>query len=144
MHRNGKPHVNVVMSNDEIARQARHDYRRFRRDWWIPNLVDVGFGRRCWVKPLYDRGSMAGYMTKLGLELHGATNKDQIPVNAPKHFRRLRATRGLLPPRHKNDNISGQLFKMRYEAVLSQLEGSPNLEADPMQSELRDYLPPAS
>lgn len=40
---------------------------------------------------------MAGYLVKLARELTGSARKDQVPVDAPSHFRRLRASRGLLP-----------------------------------------------
>jgi hypothetical protein len=124
MHRNGKPHVNVVISNPEISRLACENYRALRREWFIPNLVDIGFGRRCWIKPLYDQERLAGYLTKLGLELHGATNKDQIPINAPKHFRRLRASVRLLPKRFRDDTITGQLFKLPFDQANRHFEGT--------------------
>jgi hypothetical protein len=55
---------------------------------------------------------MAGYLVKLTRELTGAGPKNQIPVNAPRHFRRLRASKGLLPPRKKNDHVTGALVKI--------------------------------
>ena len=55
---------------------------------------------------------MAGYLTKLARELTGAGVKSQVPVNAPRHFRRIRASAKLLPPRKKNPDITGILHKM--------------------------------
>lgn len=66
--------------------------------------VAVGFGFRTWVEPLRPGAelTLAGYLTKLSRELTGAGFKDQVPVNAPPHFRRLRASRKLLPkPFHR-------------------------------------------
>jgi hypothetical protein len=46
---------------------------------------------------------MAGYLVKLAKELTGAQAKkgDQAPLHAPRHFRRIRASRGLLPAQAK-------------------------------------------
>jgi hypothetical protein len=100
------------------------DYFKLRYDWFDPACRDVGFGFCKWAEPLKDKERMAGYVTKLGLELTGAHHKDQVPVNAPKNFRRIRASRGLLPKRFKDDTITGQLFKLSLRAVLEQMNGT--------------------
>ncbi len=67
--------------------------------------VEVGFGYVINVETVRDNVQMAGYITKLSRQLSalpkemtGASVKDQTPMMAPKHFRRIRASRGLLPP----------------------------------------------
>jgi hypothetical protein len=56
-----------------------------------------------------DQDAMCGYLVKTAKELIGAAGKNQIPINAPRHFRRLRASRGLLPPVHRNPDITGMM-----------------------------------
>jgi hypothetical protein len=121
-HRSGWPHVNVLLTGaglrELVAREGLVEReisgpsgrvrraafpRRFRR-----KLLDLaahhGFGRMGWVE-LVDRGrpdAMAGYLVKLARELTGSSNEAtkgyQSPLNAPRHFRRIRASRGVLPP----------------------------------------------
>jgi hypothetical protein len=68
-----------------------------------------------------EANAMAGYLVKLARELTGAAVKDQVPVNAPSHFRRLRASQGLLPPPYKNPEITGALHLEPLEAVEAKL-----------------------
>jgi hypothetical protein len=114
IHKTGWPHVNCLVSNESLHRQATENYRKIRRKFFIPANVAIGFGRRIWVEPMKHSRHIAGYLTKLGLELVGAQHKCQIPVNAPPHFRRIRASVGLLPKRIKDESKTGQLFKMDY------------------------------
>jgi hypothetical protein len=72
--------------------------------WFQVNGQDAGFGWRCWGEQLSGKSeAIAGYLTKLSRELTGAGPKGQIPIDAPRHFRRLRASRKTLPPRRKSD-----------------------------------------
>jgi hypothetical protein len=34
----------------------------------------------------------------------------QAPVRAPSHFRRLRSSKGFLPPKHRDEDVTGELF----------------------------------
>lgn len=138
VHKSGYPHVNVVVSNEELHVRATADHLRLRKDFLDPASHAVGFGFTKWCEPLRNSQAMAGYITKLGLELTGAHHKNQVPVNAPKHFRRIRASKGLLPKRFKDDTITGQLFKLSYDAIMRQMDG-PNVEPD---DEAADLLPP--
>ena len=99
-HSSGFPHVNVVLHNSEIWKLCEGDGWRSWRQALIPHLLECGFGRVVHVEPLRkDTGKgLAGYLTKLSRELTGASIKNQVPVNAPPHFRRIRASNGLLPP----------------------------------------------
>jgi len=101
----GWPHVNILLHN---ARIQAAPWKKFRRV--LKALAKrAGFGQILWVEPMRDGVAMAGYMVKLARELTGAARKDQVPVDAPKHFRRLRASRGILPKPYKNDAITGEL-----------------------------------
>jgi hypothetical protein len=94
------PHVNVALCNARISELCVGDgWKLFRRQ--LNTLaIACGFGLRIWCEPLRVGQSMtlAGYFTKLSRELTGAGTKNQVPVNAPPHFRRIRASQGLLPP----------------------------------------------
>jgi hypothetical protein len=120
VHRSGYPHVNVVISN-ELIQEAAGRESNFDNPTWLKDAAEeCGFGWKCHASPMRDRERMAGYITKLGLELTGQAQKNQVPVNAPRHFRRIRASRGLLPKRIKDETITGQLFKLPYDYVVGQ------------------------
>jgi len=109
VHASGWPHVNVCIANPEFHRVACGNWRLLRRRWFRPAAMACGFGKVCWLKPYHSADGLAGYITKLARELVGAKTKNQVPVSAPRHFRRLRASYGLLPPPIKNPDISGFL-----------------------------------
>lgn len=109
-HKKGGAHVNVCLSNPRIFHQVAADFRPWKNGWLEPHAVECGFGFRCWVEPVVGKRGMAGYLTKLSRELTGASAKGQTPFDAPPHFRRLRASRGLLPPIRKGD-LTGALIR---------------------------------
>lgn len=135
VHKSLYPHVNVTIANERFQQAAcdAHDYEnpKFLQE----HCVAVGFGKQCWAEPIRHRAGMASYLTKLGLELTGQAVKDQTPRNAPPHFRRIRASKGLLPKRVKNPDITGQLFRLGYNFVLKQMN-DPN--PDPGGFELEE------
>lgn len=120
-HRSGWPHVNLVLSGPGLQQfcglvptkraKVKRDVGGSRSCEYPPAFrselrrlaVQAGFGSVLWVEILSgDRAeSMAGYLVKLAQELTGAASKhgDQAPLMAPKRFRRIRASRGLLPAR---------------------------------------------
>ncbi len=122
-HRNGWPHANVMLSSQRLQalveawgiEQRPHGKTgrvcRFPKRWrkWIrERAMAAGFGSSIWVEVIdtADGGdAMANYLLKLAVELTGASSKkgDQSPVNAPRHFRRIRSSRGLLPSPAKPD-----------------------------------------
>lgn len=110
-HKSGHPHVNVAISNTKLFLDACRNRKEVITGWFRENAMACGFGKEMWVTPVYDAKGMAGYMTKLARELTGATMKNQIPVLAPRHFRRLRSSRGTLPPRHKRKEYTGRIIK---------------------------------
>lgn len=118
-HKSGWPHVNVLIGNPRFYAAACDDWRKLRSGWVRPHAVECGFGPVLWVEPMKDSDRMAGYLTKLARELTGAAKKDQAPVEAPPHFRRLRASRGLLPPPIKDESITGRLVQGPIDAFLA-------------------------
>jgi len=122
-HKTGWPHLNVVVHNEAMlaacsepscthvqGKRLCAGYARLRRE--ISALaVKAGFGFRMWLEPVRQHEAMASYINKLSKELVGAATKDQVPDNAPRHFRRIRASRGLLPPVYKNADVSGMLVR---------------------------------
>lgn len=112
-HRSGWPHVHAVFWAPEVARDVRRrgffagvDTKGEPRDLWrwtrqvlVPLAVRAGFGRIADVQfPRKDGAALAGYLVKLAGELTGSHSKDQTPVEAPRGFRRLRATPKWLSP----------------------------------------------
>ena len=110
-HKNGWPHVHVLVYCPEIAKDVRargHYWKaseqrhvwRWQRQVLQELAIASGFGWRCDVDfPRKDRGSVAGYLVKIASELTRSDSKsDQAPVAAPKGFRRLRSSVGFLEP----------------------------------------------
>jgi hypothetical protein len=111
-HVRGGCHVNLLLGNALIAQDVELDWKTWRACFLRPNAVGSGFGYICWVERLDENyNAMAGYLTKLANELTGAGIKNQVPVDAPPHFRRIRASRGLLPPPPEKI-FTGQLVKI--------------------------------
>ena len=114
IHKSEYPHCNVAITNAHLLRYAKCDPREkngWKQAWLEKATVEVGFGKVCCLKPIHDQVGMAGYLTKVAMELTGAGAKGQVPVNAPRHFRRLRASRGMLPPRIRSADMTGRLVK---------------------------------
>lgn len=122
-HRSGWPHVNVLLRSDALleavdaagVERRPVDPRNPRvcrvanfprwRPWLAQHAPACGFGQRVWVEVVDNTAAMAAYLTKVAGELCRAYLKagDQRPIGAPRHWRRIRASRGLLPPRPKGD-----------------------------------------
>lgn len=120
-HENGYPHCNLLMSGDTLRewvegmgvkerwRTSPHSGRVRRcllprgwRQWFRSAAMRAGFGRVVWAELLTPEHpeALAAYFVKLCKELTGApggSKGNQSPINAPPGFRRLRASRGLLP-----------------------------------------------
>jgi hypothetical protein len=110
-HKSGLPHVNVAIGNRPFFYEAYRNNVEFVSGWLRPHVLASGFGKQLHVTVIYDLEGMAAYLSKISRELVGAQNKDQVPYNAPRHFRRLRTSVGLLPPPYKNPLITGRLVK---------------------------------
>ncbi len=118
----GGAHVNIIVNNENFFARACQDWQGLRRHWVEPAAVACGFGFRTWVEPVDGIDSMAGYLTKLSRELTGAGEKNQIPTDAPAHFRRIRASQKTLPPPLKSD-LTGRLRFCSLDAWVSRSPG---------------------
>lgn len=108
-HKSGWPHCHIAASNVELfSWQKAHPRAMFSAA--LGEMVrECGFGPIGWLEPLRSKIAMAGYLCKLARELTGSGKEYQIPVKAPRHFRRIRASVRLLPPPHKDPDITGVL-----------------------------------
>lgn len=135
---NVTPHVNVLLraprlraaveAGGVVLRQddrAGHGHGRvcalprgWRRDWLQGHAQSAGFGLRVWAEVVGDSAGMAWYLAKAAHDLGASRFKrgDQTPIGAPPHFRRLRASRGLMPPRPKPSGLwTGTLARERID-----------------------------
>ena len=108
-HRSGYPHVHLAVTNKELYARSSDTPRKNWNNHLRDAAVECGFGQIGWIEQLRNKAAMAGYLTKLARELTGRGKDYQTPINAPRHFRRLRASVRLLPPIHHNPDISGVL-----------------------------------
>jgi ribosomal protein S8 len=124
IHRSQYPHANVVIANKSLQLEAAEADRRrtfsmpqskWSKGYFTQLLQDCGFGKQFRLTAMRSREDTARYLVKLANELTGAAVKDQVPVNAPPHFRRLRASVHLLPPRRSSDEFTGQIVRMPLE-----------------------------
>jgi hypothetical protein len=114
-HRDGVPHLNLLISNQKVAENCRDEgWRVFRKQWLEPHAVESGFGERTYIAPVENEEKIAGYIVKLTKEV---AKVSQIPVSAPRNFRRLRASVGLLPKPFKNKDYSGVIVSGSKEDV---------------------------
>lgn len=110
-HKRGGAHVNLVVGNRQVAEAVETDWRDWRRNVLKPHLAPSGFGPVCYVRRVDEQsGRFSWYLTKLANELTGQDVKSQVPTDAPPHFRRIRASRGLLPPKPEPE-CTGELVK---------------------------------
>lgn len=125
-HRKRGFHAHVAITSLSIFQEASQLPDPSAWAWLTYHAAESGFGKRCWADPLEKRGgAFAGYLTKLSRELTGAGPKSQVPTQAPPHFRRLRASRGLLPPCHKSE-YTGHLVKCPLECWTALTLGDEN------------------
>ena len=120
-HRSLWPHCNLLLTGDKLRdwvesmgvepRMHRPStggperlcmFPQAWRQWMIDAAVRAGFGEVLWAEVITPKNpdALAGYFVKLARELTGGVGGkkgEQSPINAPKNFRRIRASRGLLP-----------------------------------------------
>lgn len=112
-HADGWPHVNVLIHQPGLVAAANADWQATRQAV-MASAVRCGFGFRLWLEPVKNDQAIAGYFVKL---CHEASKLNQAPISAPRKFRRLRASQGLLPPRFKDPDVTGQLVKRPIEEL---------------------------
>ena len=91
-------------------------------------LEASGWGRQSTAEAARDIEAVIGYGVKLA-GLHDASAGElakvtQCPMNAPERFRRLRSGKGFLPPRQKDESVTGCMMRRRRSA-----EGDWELQA---------------
>lgn len=141
-HADGWPHVHALLwSPAVLADVARHGHyeradpttgepRSFLR--WASTVLRpmaraAGFGRVLDAqRPRRQAGALAGYLVKLAGELVGTGKRDQTPVQAPRGFRRLRASPRFLPRIRSLGRFTGQLVAVPAD----QLEAAFNAGAE--------------
>lgn len=136
-HKSGIPHINFMIHSPDLAALLRADFDARRavgegskeaallRGEMLRHAVECGFGWRSTAEALRlgpnERGGiakLAGYITKLAGKAHATHGElaklSQVPLMAPKNFRRLRSGRRFLPARRGSD-MTGALVR-RYRA----------------------------
>lgn len=107
-HRDGWPHLNVVLvGTDELLAVVDRggEYSR----WLLPAAARSGWGWRVSAERARDASRVAAYLVKVARLAGEATKASQLPLAAPRGLRRLRASRGFLPPRVKGNEWTGTL-----------------------------------
>lgn len=74
------------------------------------HATDCGFGPKGFIEPIWGQEGFVLYLEKLKRELTMSASKSQSPLEAPRHFRRMRASVGLIPPPHKDESLTGHLL----------------------------------
>lgn len=130
-HRTGVPHVNIAIHHPQWAEELRRDTDAMRsagatqresillRSTLLEHAQACGFGWSSTCEPNRSETTEAlcGYLVKSvkrADEMHGEMAKlTQIPLKAPKNFRRLRAGRRFIPPPRRSDN-TGTVIRRYY------------------------------
>jgi len=114
-HASGYLHVHIAISNREIWQMLGPDRKKNFFDYFQADAMAAGFGKQGTIDAIRSKGRMANYLTKKAKELIDGSVKGQLPLDAPPHFRRLRASVRLLPPVVKNEDITGALHFCRVD-----------------------------
>lgn len=137
-HRSGWPHVHAVIASAQLAAAvaAHGSYQRedprtglMRPIWrWCKSVLEElavasGFGPIADVQFPRSWEGVGLYLVKLAQELTGSTVKGQTPIAAPRGFRRLRSTPGLLPrTRTERSEFVGMVLQVPGHALVRALD----------------------
>lgn len=137
-HASGIPHVNLLVHSPGWAQHLRRgapaewqkdpkNYHKTHgnRHWLFDSdlqihAAETGWGWRCTAEPVRANAvdQLAGYIVKLAGRtdaMHGEIAKAcQLPLRAPRHFRRLRAGRGFLVPRRRKEGWTGTIVRRKW------------------------------
>jgi hypothetical protein len=69
-------------------------------------------------------------VTGFNSELADAGNKEQLPMNAPARFRRVRTSKGFLVPKIKSDEYTGKLLQVPAVEVAASIDHSLSKRAE--------------
>lgn len=130
MHKSGWPHMNVVLWSpelaawlgDEKAEKLRAKFSERESNLVGGELADIvteaGFGLISTAERARSKDESLGYICKLAGKVDESIGElaklSQLPTNAPFRFRRIRSGKGFLPPRRKNDAVTGTLVRRQY------------------------------
>jgi hypothetical protein len=135
-HASGVPHLNVLIHSPALAREAAKfagyrmgagatkrlgEHMLIGGDW-LEHVTDVGFGERStWDVVRNDqeakqsRDRLFSYLVEVAKRVHTThrelAKRTQLPLVAPKGFRRVRSGVGFLPKKRKNPDISGTIVR---------------------------------
>lgn len=115
-HKDGYPHINLLVHSEDFVAAANKDYKAVRRVLG-KHVRGTGFGK-FWLEPMRNSEAMAGYFSKLCGEV---AKTSQAPMAAPKNFRRLRSSHDLLPPTRKSGEYTGELVQSEVEQASAHL-----------------------
>jgi hypothetical protein len=124
-HSNSCPELAGYLRRDNDERrtngQSEHGARLLADDL-LERAIVSGWGTHSSAEQVRSTGAVSNYfvdIAKHGHEhAHELAKLTQLPLNAPRHFRRLRAGKGFLPPVHKNPDWTGALVRRYYDPVL--------------------------
>lgn len=149
-HRSGWPHANLMVYAPELAAELERERvalaqsgaddrtTRLMRGRMRALAVNAGWGTVSTAEQVRSRDALAGYLVKLAGHFDNAVAEvaklTQVPLNAPPRFRRLRAGKGFLPPKHKSDKVTGT---MTVRVVTSQ-HGPHVVPVQKLRPELQD------
>lgn len=134
-HKDGWPHVNILVYLPAFVAAAQADWQTLRRKV-NKAAIRCGFGLHFWLEPVRSNAAIAGYFVKL---CHEVAKITQSPVEAPRRFRRLRASRGLLPPVHKNPDLTGMLATKPKEEIENLIEVLKTTDVDALRPDRSEY-----
>ena len=118
-HKSGWPHSNWAIRFDLLDQVEEEDLYELAKKisrWIKDNAPSVGLGHSVYCEVLQGEKRASGYINKLAGEKDTPGPKDasreiaktsQVPLDAPLGARRIRASRGLLPPLRKGDQGLG-------------------------------------
>ena len=128
-HRSGWPHMNLMLYAPELARdlaeqtQRRLDAGSTAREakllgsTVLKHATEVGWGTQSTAEVAHSTDALAGYIVKLAGQHDRSMGElakvTQAPLAAPARFRRLRSGKGFLPPRKRNENVTGVMVRRR-------------------------------
>jgi hypothetical protein len=143
----GWPHMNLLVWSPELAewlrkeKAAKESDRVAGRDAILVSreLADVvdraGFGIMSTAEAARSGDAVAGYITKIAGKVDQTTGEItklcQLPYNAPLRFRRLATGKGFLPPRKKNDAVTGTLVRRQRNGLGGGFDVLPVLNLKP-------------